>query len=445
MSTQYKVFITPLESRSVYGTEIEITDHVIDGGVSAIRRGIDSTDYGFGAFFFDDIQIKCLNLQGVLNDESDVRSIFKYSRDVAKVRVVYSDSNGDTITFRGLINEEATKLDATKDEITFRILSRDSVLRNTQVSGGSISAGNTVSQAIIAILNQSNITAVLNFDPLNINPDLNFIIDDGSALENKSVKEALNSLLLTSNSTILIDEDDNIIVRNRDHNEDRDIINLYGPYDIHRRQNIIDIKNYNTGKQRMFTAVKVNDSEETNSGYQTQFGYRQKTIQADYITTESTERDIGANLVEQFKTPKIELEVVVPTHVIRDAQIFDVVSINHPLRLEPIPDTFFPIVGQAEIGDAMTPLPYSFGSVSIVDTMGFKIIEIKEDVKNFNTTLKLRQIGTEFGDGYFTSSTCGIIGFAVIETSTICLEGDPADAFNPSVLGAAVIGYTEVA
>jgi hypothetical protein len=445
MSTTYKVYFTPKTDIDAYGDEVEVTDFVLETGVSQLRRGIDSTDYSIGVFFYDDVKLKLVNVDVYLNDETDYRSLFTSTRDMCKVRIVFEDDDGTTIVFRGLINEEATRIDVTKDEIEFRVLSRDSVLRNTKVTGGSITNGVLASSAFLAILNVPEITSVLGVDAANINPANDITIDDGSELENRNVRDALNELLLATNSIMLLDEDDNITIQDRGHNTDTDILVLYGAYDLKRRQNIIDIKNYNLGKHRMFTSIMVNDEVRENEGYVEQFGFKQKNISLDFITTAATEINICNDILDEFKAPKIELEVTVPTRVARNVRPLDRVSIDSPLRLQPPTGKFFPVIGSAVIDDALTPLPYSFGSVSIPAELGFKVIEIKEDPRTFETTLKLRQIGTESGDGFFTSDTCGVIGFAVIGTGTICDEGDIADGFNPSVIGAAIVGYTEVA
>lgn len=440
----YSVFITPRNGRNSYGNEIDVSRFVLDSSISPIRKGIDSTDYDIGVFFFDDLQLKLDNVDGYLNDENDYRSIFPFGRDKAKVRVVYIDSEEETIVFTGLIADEATRLDITKDDIQFRVLSKYSIFKDTQVSGGTIADGDAASTAFFSILNTTEITSILNVDASNINPDLDFNIDVGSELTNKSVKDALNQLLLATNSVILVDDDDNIFIQPRTETNDRDILVLYGPYDLRRRQNIIDIKNYNTGKQRMFTSVVVNDSEEVSSGHIDYYGYRQKVIEMPFLTDNGTERIVAAKLLEEFKSPKIELEVTVPTGIARNVKPLDRVSISHPLRIIPVEGMFLPVIGEAVIGDVVTPLPFTTGSISIDPALGFKVLEIKEDPKSFETTLKLRQIGIEIGDGYFNSSLCGVIGYAVIGLSQVCDTGNPEDTFNPSVVGAAVIGYTEV-
>jgi hypothetical protein len=444
MSTYYRVYFTPRNSRLTYGDEVEVTRFVKEQNAGQIRRGLDVTDYEVGAFFYDDVKLTLLNVNGYLNDESDVRSIFPFGRNKAKVRMEYTDSDGTTIVFNGLVSEEATRIDATKDEIELRVLSLDSVMRTVRVAGGTISTSSSIQAAILSILDQPEITAVLTVDEANINPAYDFDLDEPDELEDKSVRDAMNQLLLVSNSIMYIDADGAVIVTSRNEGTES-ILNLYGPYDLKRRQNIVDIKNYNLGTHRAFTAVKVNSTESSDEGYIEDYGYRQKRISAPYITDAVKEAAVGEALVAEFKTPKIELEVVVPTRVVRDLTLLARVSIDHPLRTKPAPDCFLPIIGQTTIGEAEMPLPYQYGSIAIPPEMGFKVIEIREDVRTFLTTLKLRQIGTESGDGYFTSSLCATVGYSVIGVSTICGTGDPGDAFNPARIGSAVIDYSEVA
>ena len=442
MSIRYRVYLTPLASATAYGTETEITDYVIDRSIAKIRRGVDSTDYQIGSFFFDDVKIKLLNVNGKFN-ENDQRSIFFFGRDLAKVRVVYSNPDGDTITFRGIVNEEATRIDATKDQIEFRILSRNSVIRNARVSTGSITSGTTAQVAMFAILNQAQITKVLTVSLANINPANNITVDDASVLANLNVMEAMNQFLLVTNSVMLVNSSDEIIVRSRDANSGN-VFTLYGPYDIKRRQNIISISNYNEGKHRVFTAVKLNNTEKVNSSYIEAYGYKKKSITAEFITDGTNEANVAQALLDQFRAPKIELEVTIPVSVGKSLDILDKVSLNHPLRITKQDGKFFPIIGQTQIGDTDAPLPGQYGSIAIEPEMGFKILEIKEDPSRFEMTLKLRQIGDDIGDGFFTVDTCAIIGFSIIGVSTVCGTGDTCATFNPATIGAAKIGCTQL-
>lgn len=455
---RYYVYFQPLEDAdtSVYGPEIDVSDKIDIDGVGTISRTIDAGDYDVGVFTFQELNLKGFNYNGYFNTEDDSRSIFKETRDRTKVRVVFesvdavrtrsgtvtSDTTVETITFRGLINEEATRLDIVTEAITFKVLSRDSVLRNTKVQGGTVNSGMLTSVAMFNILNQPKITAVLPLSMLNINPPLDLVIDDGTAFNNKSVKDALDELLLATNAVLLIEADGTIIIRDRADNTLIDSLNLYGKSDEQGRENIVDMNAYNTGRQRMFTAVKINDTEVNNAVFVAAFAYRQKAIRFEWLTDPEKEAEVAGRLVDEFKFPKIELNVKVATEVARDVNLLDPVSINYPLRVKPIEDTFLPVVGDAEIDDVMTPLPYTFGALEIKPRMSFKIIGIDENPNEFTTTLKLRQTGKGYGDGFFDQPGNCKIDFAIVGEAKICIGDDPCATWNPSVVAAALIGCT---
>lgn len=458
---RYYVYFQPLENSdlSAYGDEIDVSDRIEVDGIGTISRTIDAGDYDVGVFTFQELNLKGFNYNGYFNTEDDVRSIFKATRDRCKVRVVFkkveavrditgtitSEVETDTITFRGIINEEATRLDIVTESITFKVLSRDSVLRTTKVQGGSVSSGMLTSTAMFNILNQPKITSVLTLSMLNVTPPLDFKIDSGEAFNNKSVKDALDELLLATNSVLLVDPDGTIIIKDRSDNTLTDALNLYGKSDEQGRENIIDITAYNTGKQRMFTAFRINDTEVTNPTFVTAFGYRQKAVRFDWITDETKEEEVAGRLVDEFKFPKTELNVKVATDVAKDVSLLDPVSINYPLRVKPIEGTFLPVIGDAEINDAMTPLPYTFGAIEIRPRVSFKVIGIDENPADFTTILKLRQTGKSYGDGYFDQPGNCKIDFAVVGEAKVCVGGNACDTFNPSITGAAQVGCTLVA
>lgn len=456
---KYQVFFTPLinSDSSLYGDELDVTDHIRYTGVGAIRRSIDSSDYDVGVFTFSDLELVGLNTNGYFN-ENDYRSIFGSIRDRCKVRIVFneistvrntegtvlSEDTISTVTFRGMINDEATRLDITNDTIRFKVLSRDSVLRTTQISGGSVVAGDLFSEAMFQILNTPKVTAVLNISQLNITPDLDLTIDDASFFNDKSIKEALDILLFASNSCMLINDAGDVTIRSRIQDETTDVLNLYGKNDIHYRENIIDITAYNTGKQRMFTSFLVNDQEFSNVAFVQSFGFRQKEVTFDFITDPDKVQFIADRLVDEWKTPKVELNVKVPSHIARSVQLLDRVSVNHPFRLRTAPGTFLPVIGITKIGETDQPLPWTFGSVEISPNVKFKVLEIEDNVENFTSILKLRQTGKDIGDGYFSEPGSCIVGFAVIGDAVICSGSDPCAQFNPANIGSAQIGCTVI-
>ncbi|MBK9496919.1 MAG: hypothetical protein IPO08_20905 [Xanthomonadales bacterium] len=461
-SLRYRVYLTPLlnSDSNTYGDEIDVTDKIRSTGVGQIRKSIDSSDYDVGVFTFSDLELTAFNLNGYFN-ENDTRSIFGSGRDRAKVRVefmeyatvrdpltgtVLSETETLTVTFRGLINEEATRLDVTAETIRFKVLSRDSVLRTTKVSGGVIGNNDLFSTAMFEILNVPKITSVLTVLQSNINPDLDLEIDDGSYFDDKGVKESLDQLLFASNSCMLIDDAGVVTIRPRTPAEDVDALNLYSKNDIHYRENIIDITAYNTGKQRMFTSFVVNDRETSNSVYVQAYGFRQKKVTLDFMTNVAKIDRIAARCVSEWKTPKIEVNVKVATQLAKGLRLLDPVSVSAPFRLNPPAGKFLPIIGVTKIGDADQPLPHVYGSIEIPGRLKFKVIEIEDSVEKFTSILKLRQAGTSAGDGQFDSpGQCGVIEFSMIGESVLCGEGNPCDNWNPSVIGSAQIGCTMIA
>ena len=440
---RYKVEISP-KSSSGYASYIDVTDKIDAQGVGEITKSIDSSDYTFGVFTFSDITLKAKNYNGYFNI-NDYRSIFPYGRNLSKVKITFIEFDNDVTTtetnqivFDGIINDEATRLDVTSGIISFKVLSFDSVLRTQKVNAGSVTNESLISEAIFVILNQADITNVLTVTTANINVDTDIIIDNGSAFDNLNVQDALDELLLMSNSCLIINSDNEAIIKNRSSATLAGALNLYGTFDIHRRENIIDIKSYNDGFHRTFTSVTINNTNYTNTGYSKDFGYRVKKISFNSITDQSKSLTIATNLVEEFKSPKIEMEVTVRTKIAKKFDVLSPVSVNYPFKIVPVEDKFFPVCGVTTIGSTDTPLPNLYGSIAISDSIAFKILEINHSVKQFTTTLKLRQSGTDTGDGFFYESA--IVGFAKIGSSVL-----ETDALNynldyvPSVLGGAII------
>ena len=87
----------------------------------------------------------------------------------------------------------------------------------------------------------------------------------------------------------------------------------------------------------------------------------------------------------------------------------------------------------AVIGDTDTPLPNAYGSISIPNVFGFKVIEIAENPRDFTSILKLRQINNLV----FNAPGNCLINFAKIGESVICSGGTPCDAFLVGNIGSA--------
>jgi len=399
--------MTPLVSEGVYGAEIEVSDYVRIDGLSKIKRSIDSTDYSLGVYRFNDLKLKCENSKGTFN-ENDYRSIFPFTRDKAKVRAAALKINPDTgdtdtvLQFEGLINDEATRQNITDDIVSMTALSKDSVFRTTRVPAGIITAGTLVENALFQILSLPDITALLTVNIANINPNLNYAIDTPGELDNLEVREALDLLVRAANSVLLLDGDD-VIVQARENPSPGIPLELRGRGEITNNANIIAISEYNSGKQRQFNSVRLNDGAVTveDSASISEYGLRQIKFDFPMVNDTDTLMDIGANIAEEFRYPKIELKLRIPAIVAEGYDLLDLVRVDAPLLRKPKGADFLPVYGVATYGDSVTPYPQVFGSVAISKETKFKIISIEDDPKTFITTLKLRQSGKEFNDGEF--------------------------------------------
>jgi hypothetical protein len=204
--------------------------------------------------------------------------------------------------------------------------------------------------------------------------------------------------MLATNSILLIDDSDNIIVRSREPNAATHY--FYGAGDIYGRENIVALKNFNTGVQRSFNSVRIGDEFAlTDENFRTEYGIRQKTLDFPYVTTAATIEDIGTRFLREFKWPKMECEIVVPTRIASGVEILDLVSVDFPKVVKPYDQNKIPIAGQAIAGEAV--FPHSLGSFSIAPIIKWKVIGITENPSNFETTLKLRQAGIRENDGVF--------------------------------------------
>jgi hypothetical protein len=396
---QYRVYVTPRTGTTTFGTEVEVTDRVEVNGLREIVRSIDASDYDVGVYVFNDVDLDCDNSDGYFSDETDSRSLFQFSRDLAKVRVVYYDQGVASATFRGLINDEGTRNDLRNDRITFRVLGRDSAIRKTKVIPGAVTSGTAIRNAIFGILNRDEITSILDVQLANINPDQNGTVDDGTKLDNKSTRTVLNELLLASNSVMIITEDDEVIVKSRVHDSVKAPLELFGKGDLQGRENIISISEYNTGLHRLFNAVKLNTVEVSDNDSLVAYGARKKEVSFEWMTDTTNTTTLANRILREWKTKKIEFTVQVKTSIAKGYDLLDRVSVDYPLVRYPT-GARLPICGVAVCGNADTPLPKIRGSIVIDPSVGFKIIEIRENPRDFITTLKLRQVGVSETDGF---------------------------------------------
>ena len=401
----YRVLFTPLVGINVYGATIDVTQDVdlTDWikSVGSIKREVDNGNYDIGIFTFGDITLSAINHTRKFNAPDDSQSIFKFRRDRCKVEILFFDADGNSSTrFKGLINDDATRIDVEKELIKFRVLSLDSIFRQVDVPAGSVVIGDLFSTVIKKVLNVPDITTTLTYSASNINVDLDLAIDVGEVFSNITAKEALDVLLLASNSVLYVDNSDVIHVKPR--TESANVFLLFGGGDMYGRDNIIKISNVNNGLQRSFSSIKVNDNTTaTNAAYVTEYGFKQKTLSLDFITTVSKEQQIADRILLEFHVPKDEIEVDVLSNDVKNIDLFDLVKIDYDYRASKHPaDDLISMYGQADFDESYYAI--TSGSFKIRPKEKWKVTSIKEEPKNMVTRLRLRRAGKETHDGYFT-------------------------------------------
>ena len=411
----YKVYLTPLVTEGVYGTEIEISEYVVAGNLSSVKKNTDSDDYNIGEYLLGTFDLTCTNYKGEFN-ESDPRSFFQLKRDQAKIRVVYFDDlTTSSASFKGLISDEGTRLDSDNDRIKIRVMALDSILSKVQIGIGDIPNGTLFSAAIKLILNVSEITAILTYDADEIDVSLDLAIDDGSVFDETSTWDTLKQLLIASNSVVYIDNE-TIKVKTRD--EDTGLISyFYGSGDTLDRENITKISKYNNGKHRIFNSIIINGtvySDDVSVGW---FGLRQKSFTLSFITDTDKQTLIAKELVNQFRYPRIEFELTTKTQIANEVDFFDTIGVDHPIRSRPYRDTHGPLWDSALYDTSTDVYPVDFGGVKIDGRLAFQIIQRNENPSAFETTLKMRGRGKTFEDGVLIY-WAAIWGFSRYDIST---------------------------
>ncbi len=401
----YRVLFTPLISSETYGDTVDVTQDIdltdFIQNIGSLRREIDNGDYDIGIFTFGDITITAINQSRRFNSPRDAKSIFKFRRDRCRVDIKFFDDEGnETTTFRGLINDDATRIDFERNNVRFRVLSVDSIFRQVNVPSGSIVDGDLFSTAINRILNLPEITATLSYDPANVQVDLDLQIDVGEVFSSISTKDALDMLMLVSNSILYVDKENVVRVHSRRENAQR--FDFYGPSDLFGRpENILRVRNYNTGVQRALSSIRINeDTIVENPEWQEEYGFREKEITIDFINDSEKEEEIANRLIRDFSVPKPELEITVLSTDVVGVELLDLVSISYDYRYTPSDDDErLPMWGQVQWGEFRWPA--ASGSFKILPKEKWKVISINEDLQRFRTRLKLRQTGIEEHDGVF--------------------------------------------
>ena len=390
MKPSYKIEFQTLENETTYNTAVDVSDYINIEEISAITSDIDQGNFEIGVFNYDSINLTFDNISGIFNEpENDGRSMFPLKRDKTKVTITFTNSDGtEETTFKGLITDKSTTQNLRTHKINFTVLGLDSIFSKTSLIAGSISDGLTYKQAFAIILNVPTITNIVNYSAGNINPSLNLVIDDGSDFDALTAKGAIDQLLKASNSILLIDDSDDIIVRARTANTNTaHELFLNNQFE---RDNILDLNDYNNGKQRMFNSIVVNGEESKNTNSVTLNDTNQQTFSFGFITTESNYSVIAESILGTFGYPKQEILVTIDRETISGLNILDRFILDIDYKTLPRGEKY------SQYDYAEYDKDYYAQAISefrVYPIKYYKVITIKEDLKNMEYQLKLRDTG----------------------------------------------------
>jgi len=401
------VYLKTFDANGIYDDWVDISKYVLS--VGQLKIGIDSSEYQIGVYQYPNATIKLNNRGGEFNDVGDVngRSLFVFKRNDSQIKITYnlmdegpycgtaiagvSYLSDEVEIFKGLIVDDSFRQDALTEEVSFKILGRETLFNRTEVDFASLSNGDLISEAIETILSDDKITSLLTVSVANINVDIDQTIDDVTEFEDKTVREALNELLLLGNSVLLI-EDDAIIVKARDESATNKKT-FYGQASPNGIEDIVSISNYNNGAQRVFNFLVWDGSaaKKTNNSSISINGVHKKEFNQPYFTDLTKQNNILQGILDEFQDKKQELELTTNLNYVTLAlKMLDKINIDYPTLVFTDIDTSIPICGTAQ--SDVDVLPYELFDLTIPITTEWKIIKIVYNISKLEVTYTLREI-----------------------------------------------------
>lgn len=409
--SRFRAYIKPFLDNGVYADDyIEVTDDLDFSSIGKIKQSLDNSQFDIGVFRFSSFAIDLNNREGRYSDITVSNSIFRYKRSDSLFRLDWAISEppicgtavcgggaehgavlAETLTlFEGLISDESSSFDLDDQMVSFQVLGLESVLSRALTPFSSISNGDLLSEILYACLNQTAITGVLTVSQSNIDLDVDITIDDNAWFEGKTVKQAVEQILLHGNSVLRIISGV-VYVSPRDASADLKQT-FYGPASG-GIENIIDVKKITSGASRIInvaqwrdtaTIVKANDSID-------RYGVRRKEFNWDPITDSSKRTTILTAVVTEFGNPRQEFDAVVPfNYTTKERELLDRVAFDYPLIAIEFDGNELPIYGIAKYDDAVYPVEYASFTLSTVDE--FKVLGKSIDTQKGLLTLHVRGV-----------------------------------------------------
>ena len=409
--SRLRIYIRPRLDTGVLSPDfIEVTDDVDFNSTAKIKQQIDNDEFNVGQFKFNDFNLKLNNKLGKYSDVNVVQSIFRFRRSGSIVKLTWSPasfapecgiatagaSTGATLNvekdlFYGILSDEASRLDLTDSQVSFRVLSTDGIFENIEADFSVFSVGQLVSDAIFAVLNRPEITEYLTLDIANIDLSLDLELDDIEAFENATVKECLDDLLLIANSVIYT-EDEIIFIKPREGGSEIKYT-FIGQASNNGTEDIVKITDVATGLNRVFNFWTWKDTnlvaQDTISVAINQV--RKKEFESDLITDNTKRQQILDSQRTEFKDKKQRLKITSKLNLeLLEISLLDQVRIDYPSLIIPAEnDEELPIYGIARYD--ISRYGFQQSTLIIKPDVPYKVMGVDVDTKKQQVTFNVEE------------------------------------------------------
>jgi hypothetical protein len=256
--------------------------------------------------------------------------------------------------------------------------------------------GDSCLDAIKTILSNPALTNYFNYNQNNISLGYNPTIDNGAALDNLPMIDAMRELLLVSNSILSLDASNNIIVTNRRPRGTTAKLFSYAT----SIDNVLKIKKYKSGIARTYNLIEIEQQQGdslkyTNTDSIESHGVLKKTIKIVSIKDTTTLANIGNNVLSELAQPKPEIELELETQ-----KLLPRLEEHQKIQLSIKPKTTVPTdKAKSFWNDGRTFADvecYSqpIGNIQIHPLNNWKVISVKEDTKKHTSLVTLKQDNT---------------------------------------------------
>lgn len=416
-----RCYLAPRLVTSEYGPWVDVSKYVAESNFGVYKRSIDSNDFDIGFYEESNVSIGFDNADALFMEGFGFFDAAIVDRSKLRIVAGYHDieAPNDTsrieyeTTFEGIINDEGTRIDTTNEVATFTVLSYAGIINSLRADPGAVTNGQNFSTAIYNLLNRTEITSLLTLDLSNISPKVNESVEDASWFSGKQLKQAVNGLLLASNSIMKI-VNNTIYISGR--SESSTVRFQFYAKGSTQPANVIDMRGYSNGLRRVITRASVNGvTRDAQDDLIDLYGAHLKTLDLGFITSQATNSAIAQDLVNEFQYPKPELELTTD-FLGNEIDLLDMVTIdNEGTILDESPALY----GRAVYGTG-TYVKRQTG-VKLRPVEGFKVLGVTHDFRQYTTTLKLRSIGSQPYDGnagysnnIYGQATYGESKFAVL-------------------------------